>query len=219
METRVIPADWPLASLMLPHVAEAAGRLGLDGRLAAIVLVADAIATDDRSWLRFDGDAGARRLTIWFHPDQVVNDRPGRGRARPESQAWDLGPLPAESPPAAAAEYSLANAMRFLYQQFLLARDLLDGALAPANVPPSLVEAFQEAWLTTIDGRLNREGLPHLSAAERRLSFLRLFARAGVLTPSHWAIFNDLWEGRLADQSAVLAKVRLLPPLGRRRGA
>ena len=80
-----------------------------------------------------------------------------------------------------------------------------------------LVEAFQEAWLVTVDGRMQREALPHLSAAERRMRFLRLFSPAGVLTPNHWAIFNGLWEGRIAEEAEVLAKVRLLPPLSRRR--
>ena len=95
--------------------------------------------------------------------------------------------------------------------------DLLSGRLTADEVPPSLVEAFQEAWLITIDGRLQRRGLPHLSAGERRSSFLRLFSPAGVLTPNHWSIFNKLWDGSVTAQADVLAKVRLLPPLSRRR--
>ena len=154
---------------------------------------------------------------LWFHPDQVLQDRPGHGLAQPEPLDWQQAPAPPEAPPPLEDEFSAPNAQRFLYLQLMLVQDMLEGRLRPQEVPPSLIEAFQEAWLVTVDGRLQREGLPHLSAAERRMRFLRLFSPAGVVTPNHWGIFNGLWEGRITDQAAVLAKVRLLPPLNRRR--
>lgn len=212
----LVPADWPLASALTPLVEGAAERLGLAGRLGSLTVVVDAIAADDRGWLRLDGLADAPALTLWLHPDQVLGDRPGHDPARPVARDWVLAPAPTADHVPALADFSIPNAQRFLYQQMTLVCDILDGKLVPAEIPLSLAEAFQEAWLVTIDGRLQREGLPHLSAAERRRRFLRLFSPAGVLTPRHWTIFNGFWDGRIADQAEVLAKVRLLPPLSRR---
>jgi hypothetical protein len=223
VELAVIPADWPLAERLLPLAVAVIERLELAPRLRRLELIPDALAADDRSWLRLTTERGedpatARaNLTLWFHPDQVLKDRPGHGAAQPEPLDWKQAPAPRESAPLPVDEFSAPNAQRFLYLQLLLVQVLMDGRLRPEEVPPSLIEAFQEAWQVTVDGRLAREGLPHLSAAERRMRFLRLFSPAGVVTPNHWAIFNGLWEGQLADQAAVLAKVRLLPPLNRRR--
>jgi len=216
LKTTVVPARWPLASLLQPLLETAVERLGLGDELHEVVLVADAIEADDRGWIRLVQAGQGWSLSLWFHPDQVLCDRPGHGAARREAQDWQLGPVPAGDEPPTPDEFSAPNAQRFIYQQLLLVGDVLAGRLVPGEVPGSLVEAFQEAWLVSVDGRLQREGLPHLSAGERRTSFLRLFGPAGVLTPSHWSIFNRLWEGTLATQSEVLAKVRLLPPLSRR---
>ena len=218
MELCLIPDDWPLADLLRPVARSAAERLGLADRLDRLSLVPDAMIADDRGWLRLEWGAERRHsLTLWFHPDQIQQDRLGHGAARPVSQDWTLAPAPKHEEPLAAEDFSLPNTQRFLFQQLLLVQDILDGRLHTDTIAPSLVEAFQEAWLVTVDGRLQREGLPHLSAGERRMRFLRLFSPAGVLTPNHWSIFNKLWEGAVADESEVLAKVRLLPPLNRRR--
>jgi hypothetical protein len=210
---RVLPADWPLCDQLAPLAVTAVERLELTERIATLTLILDALAADDRPWFRLDGGGSPWRLAIWLHPDQVLRDRP-----RPQSPAtvWEMAPPVAEPLPPAATDFSLPNAQRFLYQQLLLVRDLLDGAVTPSAVPAELSEAFQEAWLVTVDGRLQRLGLPHQSAAEHRLRFLHVFAPAGVLTPGHWSVFNQLWDGGLADQPAVLAKVRQLPSLGRR---
>ena len=218
MELHLIPEDWPLAELLRPVARSAVERLDLADRLDQLSLVPDAMTADDRGWLRLVRSADGRHsLTLWFHPDQIQQDRPGHGAARPASLDWTLAPAPRLEEPLAVEEFSLPNAQRFLFQQLLLVQDILDERLHTDAIPPSLVEAFQEAWLVTVDGRLQREGLPHLSAGERRMRFLRLFSPAGVLTPNHWSIFNKLWEGAVAEESAVLAKVRLLPPLNRRR--
>jgi hypothetical protein len=217
VEIRLIPEDWPLAPPLLALAGTVVERLDLEELLGRLELIPDAMTADDRSWLRLDRAHDPAALTLWFHPDQILRDRPGHGAARPEVRSWELLPPPRQEPEIDVAEFSPPNAQRFLYQQLLLVRDVLTGRLHPEKIPSSLVEAFQEAWLVTVDGRLHREALPHLSAAERRLRFLRLFSPAGVLTPGHWAIFNDLWEGRVAEEAEVLAKVRLLPPLRRRR--
>ena len=216
MDLFLVPEDWPLGPLLLPLVAGAAERLELDQRLVRLTVAVDAIAMDDRAWLRFNGPPEARRLTLWMHPDHACKDQPGHDPSRPVARDWELGPAPCHDSPASADDFSTPNAQRFLYQQLQLVRDVLDGVLEPTDIPSSLQEAFQESWLVTIDGRLQRAGLPHLSAAERRRRFLRVFSPAGVLTPNHWAIFNGFWDGSIVDQAAVLAKVRLLPPLNRR---
>ena len=216
MDLRLIPDDWPLADQLLPLAAAAARRLDLEDRLRSLTLVIDALAADDRSWLTLGGGPQQRRLTLYLHPDQVLRDRPGHGAARRDDVDWSQGPAPAADAAPSPDDFSAPNAQRFLYQQLQLVDDLMAPRLDPAQVPAALLEAFQEAWLTTIDGRLQREGLPHLSEGERRMRFLRLFSPAGVLTPRHWAIFNALWTGEAADQDAVLARVRALPPLRRR---
>jgi hypothetical protein len=217
VDLRLIPDDWPLADRLLPLARSAAERLDLPDHLDRLVLVPDALAADDRSWLRLSRDEDGASLTVWFHPDQVLRDRPGHGPARPEARDWELAPPPRREPTLSDDDFSVPNAQRFLCQQMLLVQDILVGRLHPEAIPPSLLEAFQEAWLVTVDGRLQRAGLPHLSAAERRMRFLRLFSPAGVLTPNHWSIFNALWEGAVADEGEVLSRVRLLPPLSRRR--
>ena len=217
MELRLVPTDWPLADLLRPVARSVVERLGLADRLKHLSLVPDAMTADDRGWLSLERHAEKHDLTLWFHPDQVLQDRPGHGAARPAILDWTLAPAPRREEPLAAADFSIPNTQRFLYQQLLLVQDILDERLHTEAIPPSLVEAFQEAWLVTVDGRLQREGLPHLSAGERRMRFLRLFSPAGVLTPNHWSIFNKLWEGTLAAEAEVLDKVRLLPPLNRRR--
>lgn len=213
----VTPADWDLAPRIAAAATTALSRLDPPLPLAECDLVADAVAADDRAWFLLKQVAGGWRLRIWFHPDQVLQDRPGRGAAAPGDLDWRLGPVPPSVPRPPAEEFSLPNALRFLHQQFMVAGDLIDRRLEPDTVPPGLVEAFQEAWLITVDGRLQRLGLPHLSQAQRRASFLRLFAPAGIVTPSHWAVFNALWDGAASTQAEVLQRIRLLPTLTRRR--
>jgi hypothetical protein len=217
VEIHVIPAQWPLAEQLRSVAFTTASRLGLDRDLREVVLVADDLGVDDHAWWRLDTAGGHRRLRLWLHPDQVLQDRPGRGAARRPDQDWRLGPVPGEDAAAEPDEFSARNAQRFLYQQLLLIQDVLAGRLDLAAVPAGLAEAFQEAWLVTVDGRLKREGLPHLSEAERRLRFLRRFGPAGVVTPGHWRIFRDLWGGEVATQAAVLGQVGRLPILERHR--
>jgi hypothetical protein len=212
----VSPSDWPLATPLSDVLEAAVARLELTDRLERCDLVVDAIAADDRAWFRLDRSGQKWAVTIWLHPDQVLQDRPDSANSAPVP-VWHMEPAPTSVPDPTLDDFSPPNAQRFVYQQLQLVADVIDGRLVPHEVPPSLVEAFQEAWLVTVDGRLQEQGLPHLSAAERRTSFLRRFGPAGILTPNHWSIFNALWNGDLADQKSVLAKVRLLPSLGRLR--
>jgi hypothetical protein len=212
---QVLPAEWPLRAQLLPLIETAHARLELGDRLASVTVVLDALAADDRAWFKLGGSVPPHDLILWLHPDQVLRDRPDSNAVRPES-IWQLGPTPLGEAAPVPEDFSPPNAQRVLYQQLLLVRDLVAGVLRPAEIPRNLVEAFQEAWSVNLDGRLRQLRLPHLSAAERRLRFLHLFAPAGVLTPSHWAIFNRLWDLATPDQETILGWVRQLPPLTRR---
>ncbi|MBD3222600.1 hypothetical protein GF314_15300 [bacterium] len=216
MAITVIPADWPAAAELASVVETAVVRLDLADRLVDCTLIGDAVMADDRAWFHLGESGGCWRLTLWFHPDQVLRDMPDRG-AHASARDWTLGPAPRSLPPIEVDDFSAPNAQRFVYQQLQLADDVMSGRIEPGTVPPSLVEAFQEAWLVTVDGRLQRQGLPHLSPGERRAIFLRRFGPAGILTPRHWSIFNALWSGDVATQVEVLARARLLPPLDRLR--
>jgi hypothetical protein len=65
----------------------------------------------------------------------------------------------------------------------------------------------------TVDGRLQRAGLPGYDQALRRRRFSRLFSSTGVLLPGHWQIFESLWAGALGGQAEVLEATRRLPRL------
>lgn len=213
----VVPADWPQWPQLEPLLRAAVERLELAAILAQLTLVLDAPAADERAWLQLGGQPPRRHVTIWLHPDQLLGERTGQSSV-PAARDWELRPAPASAAVPEATDVCLPDAQRTLYQQLLLVRDLCDGTLQPRAIEPALSEAFQEAWLVTVDGRLQRACLPHLSAAQRRLRFLHVFAPAGVLTPCHWAIFNQLWDGMLPDQATVLNRIKRLPPLGWRRG-
>lgn len=212
-DTFLEPADWPLAGRVLPLIGVALARLELDTRIARVTIILDELTADERAWLQLSGTQPHRCLSIWLHPDQLLCERAMPGTAGTGRADWEQGCVPDALPALSNDDFSLLNTQRALYQQLLLVRDLIDGRLRPDLLPPKVSEAFQEAWLVTIDGRLQRAGLPHLSAARRRLRFLHVFSSGAVLTPSHWMIFNQLWEGELLDQDSLMARFHLLPAL------
>jgi hypothetical protein len=213
METFLEPADWPFASQVLPLLNTALSRLDLGDRFARVTIVVDDFAADERTWLHIARFSGERSLTIWLNPDQFLHERPKHSVAGTRVMDWEQGAQTDVQPVLSLDDFSHLNAQRTLYQQLLFVRDLLEGRVQPDSLAPESCEAFQEAWLVTIDGRLRRAGLPHLSAAQRRLRFLHVFAFGAVLTPCHWKIFNQLWEGELPDQTSVVAKIHRLPTL------
>ena len=199
----------------MPLMRAALARLQLSDRFAEVTVVLDELAADERAWLHLAGTRPDRRLTIWLHPDQFLRERMKPAGVEPGCADWRQGPIPSPGLAPSPDDFSLLNTQRTLYQQLLLVRDLLDGRLKPDSLASETSEAFQEAWLVTIDGRLHGAGLPHWSIAQRRLRFLHVFAAGAVLTPSHWAVFNQLWHCESPDQDAVIERIRLLPPLRR----
>jgi hypothetical protein len=211
----VQPAGHVLATVLAPHAAAAAEHLGLGRWLARILLILDDIVADERPWLTLATTAAGRSLALYLHPEAVLKDRADSTSRPAPHDAWTLRPAPRTEAACDPADFSAVKAQRLLHHQFLWARDLCDGSLDPAAVPPSLAEAFQEAWAVGVDGRLRRADLPALGEGERRFRFLRVFASAGVITPEHWRIYHELWSGEAPTSAEVLRCVRLLPPLRR----
>jgi len=116
-------------------------------------------------------------------------------------------PMPTES------DFSLERTDFFLNHHFLTVADLCGDSLTGDEIPVHLAEAFDAAWAVSVDGRLERLHLPGYPMAERRGHFSRLFSSAGILLPEHWHIFQSLWDGAVAGQTAILGVTRLLPRL------
>jgi len=209
----VQPVGHALASFLMPQAAAAAGHLELGRWLARVLLVLDDLAADERPWLNMATTGDGRALTLYLHPDAVLDDRPDSTSRFAPQEAWTLRPAPRAERVWDPVEFSAVKAQRMLHHQFLWARDLCDGSLDPSAVPASLAEAFQEAWAVGVDGRLRRAGAPAIGEGERRFRFLRLFATAGVITPVHWRIFHELWTIEAPTSAEVLRHVRRLPPL------
>ncbi len=216
MEIVWLPEDEPLAAQLRSLSAAAAERLQLARLLGGLTLCLDDIAADERIWLtaappaRRSEEGERPRLTLYFHPDQFLQDRAPMGPSSPSLRPWELARPPAAGG-GAPAVFSLRKAERILYHQFLLVRDLCDGTVDPRRVPRALAEAFQEAWAVTLDGRLRRQMLPGFSLAERRRRFFRVFSAGGVLLPQHWQIFHALWESEDVEQEGLLDLLKRLP--------
>jgi len=202
-----------LSDVLLPLLGTAARNLGLEELLAEVVLCVDDLPADDAGWLRIDSVAERTRprLTLYCGCAVLTACSPGGPPAGTEAYVWELT---APEPTAVeAADLDEGTALAFLHHQLLLARDLLRRELEPQVVPAGLTETFAAVWDVTLDGRLDREGLPGYTLETRRARFSNLFSSASVLMPHHWQIFQSLWEGGLVSQSDVLAAVRQLPRL------
>jgi hypothetical protein len=210
-----LPGDHPLAPALRPLAETAAARLELGRYLASLTLWLDDLSADERIWVTAAPAAATPPgdlpgMALWFHADHFLRDHAPDGAEGRGLLAWELraGPVAEACDPAA---FSSRKAERILYHQFLMVRDLRDGTVSPARVPPTGAEAFQEAWAVTLDGRLKRALLPGYSLAERRRRFFRVFSAGGVLLPQHWQIFHALWEWEAPDQTRLLEMLARLP--------
>ena len=216
MRLECVPESDPLCAQISPLMAAAAQRLAVDVLLDRLTFALDDIDADHRVWLSLRPArtaAGIWRVVVYLHPDHLLKDRPPPGGLLPPRQIWDAGSEGGPEAVARTRDFQRPKAERFIHHQLLFIRDLLDGTVDPVTLPPELAEAFQEVWSVVVDGRLRQDGLPGYSQAERRRSFLRLFARAGVLLPVHWRIFHRLWDGEVPDQESALRLTQRLPRL------
>jgi hypothetical protein len=197
-------------------VAEnAAADLGLAEVFSGARLCLDDLPGSGDAWYRLRPAAGPGELPVlvlFCHEDCFgPAPRPG-GPVEPPPPVWEQVPAPdpASQDPV---PFDGVRAAAFLHHHFLVARDLGRGDIVGRHLPPVLSEAFTEAWAVTVDGRLEREGLPCFCLAERRGRFARVFSPAGILLPDHWQVFQSLWDGALKTQQEVLDAVRRLPGL------
>ena len=205
MELAFEPADWPWRERVAERAAPALARLGWAAWPGRLLLAVDAPDADHRLWFRF----APGEIVLHVHPRHFA--RPGGGEASPP---WEMnGPEDPETAPAPPA-WSAAETDVFLHRQLLALRDLRDGVLRPADVPPARAAAVQEVWDVTIDGRLARRGWPGLPLDRRRRLFARRFAVGGELLPRHWTVFRRLWEWETPDHAGLVAAAAELPPPG-----
>lgn len=203
-----------LADLVVPRAAAALRHLQLEDALSAVEICCDDLPDGDEGWLRLDRGAAADRrprLTLYCSPRAFCEQ--GRGAVESGPEIWELRPVPRAEEEPALQRFSPAETNAYLHHQLALAEDLLRGRLLPELIPTAVAEAFAAAWDVTLDGRLERRGLPGHDQAWRRGRFSRLFSSAGVLMPGHWQVFQSLWDGGIEGAAEVLAAVRQLPRL------
>lgn len=207
IQVEVLPADLPGAELLPRLAQEAAHHVGVEDRLRGLLLVLDAPEFEGVGYWTVESTEQPRvQATLYGSPrDLLVLVDPRFG----ERVSVDLDLL------AAGARHSLdrLRADRWLHRNLLQLEDVLSGRVDPDEIPSPSAGAFQNCWDVWTDGRLRTWQRPGLSQAERRRVFYRAFARGGLLLPRHWAVFRDLWEGRVTGQEDLLRAAGRLPEL------
>lgn len=219
MEILVRPANCEYGDRLAGLAGQAAGRLGLAGRIERLVFRLDDIAAHDRAWIGAEPAGGG--VCVWCHPEHFCKDRWGGAAPLPSDFPWELTDSfdrRDEAEPDEPLVFSTAKAERFVYHHLQLILDLRDGIVDPSAIPEGMTAAFEEAWAVTIDGRLRRRSLPGMTVAERRRRFYRAFSAGGLVLPQHWLIFRSLWEEDGWTQQRLLDALSDLPPAGTPRG-
>ena len=197
-------------------VEAAANALDLARDLSSLKICGDDIEGDGDAWYRLQPGGDGEKLpglVLYCHSGCFGRLDLAGDSLNPMSAVWELSSASEVASGETGVEFSGERSAIFLHHHLLTARDLVRGDLVGRHLPAGLTEAFTEAWAVGVDGRLSRQGLPGFSAAERRGSFARVFAPAGVLLPDHWQVFESLWDGALSDQRDVLSVVKRLPRL------
>ena len=212
MQLFLVPEDHAYGGEIMDVAGLAARALDLERHLRTLTLIVDDISADERAWLR---DCGDGRVELFCHESHFQPPRTAVFSMMPANMPWEFRKQdePRDDLPA----FSRSDCERHLHHQFLALRDLLDGSVRPGDIPANMVEAFQEVWAVSIDGRLRRNSMPGLTIAERRRIFYRIFAGGGVLMPQHWEIFHELWNCDHPDHAALLDWVCALPGLAQPR--
>ncbi len=206
MRAVLVPQDFPRSEEIEAAAARAARRLGLDRQLTELHLVLDAPEFEEGGFWQIEREGDRVEATLYSSPRDVLTPPNWR-------EAASLG---LDEDELAGLDPGMVDPIRldrWIYRNLLQLDDMLSHRIDPATLPRSAVTAFQICWDVWTDGRLKQRSLPGISLAERRRGFFRRFAAAGALLPRHWAIFHDLWEGRIEGQQALLDALDRLPPI------
>jgi len=206
MRTELVPGGFPAREEILAEAHTAARRLRLHERLSKLTLVLDAPEFEGGGFwsVELEPDGGVLAI-LYGSPLDVLHPAPRGGDRQLGLDEDRLSEVPAE-------RVDRLRADRWIYRNLLQLDDLLSRRVDPEKISRSRSTAFQTCWDVWTDGRLKGRSMPGISQAERRGVFFRTFAAGGLLLPRHWAIFHDLWEGRLADQTGLMQALAELPP-------
>jgi hypothetical protein len=215
-EIRGLEPHDDLAAAVGERLDAAVADLGLAEDFRSLVICADELPGAHHVWygiVRTRDSDPRPEVTVYCAPGDFLKSGSTSGSVYPPTAVWEQLAAPHGDTGTGALVFSPAGTDRLLHHHLLMVRDLVRGAVIPETIPATLIQAFEAAWATTVDGRLERAGLPGFSLAERRGMFSRLFSSAGILLPDHWQIFQSLWDGALSEQRDILAVVRQLPRL------
>ncbi len=206
-----VPAE--LCSLLKPCLEQAADALELAGDFAKIHLIMDDIEGCEEPWLRFAGHGDEQGVELYFSTEIFVQNRFELKGIFPQNEIWEAMEAPRQAVTIDLENFRPEFCLQYLHHHLLTARDIARKDLILGRVPANVAESYQVCWAVTVDGRLENWNLPGFALPERRRHFSRLFSQAGVLMPSHWSIFQALWEGDISGQRPVLEAVGGLPRL------
>lgn len=202
-----------VAERVLPRLRRATEAVDLGGRLAGVVLRLDDLPGGEEAWYGREEIDGRPHLVLFCHPEILVKRVRGSARGGLTREIWEQAPAPSHAEFFDPESTSPERVDAFLHHHLTTAGDVLAGRVVGDDIPLAMAEAFTACWAVTVDGRLERAGLPGFDLGERRRRFSRLFSAAGILMPDHWQIFQALWDGALSAQKDVLAVIRQLPRL------
>ncbi len=209
-------ADPTLLGLLKPYLEQTSAALGLIADFSVINLILDDIQGCDEPWLHFHGSTDSDtkpHLEMYLH-SQIFSKTPGTDSSVfPHSEVWERQEAPRQAIVFAIEHFRREFCLNYLHHHLLTARDIARKELVPGRIPRNRADNYQVCWAVTVDGRLEKWGLPGFDLPERRRYFSRHFSQAGVLMPSHWNIFQALWDGGISGQGAVLEAVGGLPHL------
>ena len=199
-----------------PRVALALERLDLEGIFGTVVVSADDLPGDGQAWYAQLPGSPVRPgpvLVLTCHVEVFCRLQVLRTTTYPPPAVWEKMDAPLAADPVSEDDFDEERTDFFLNHHLLTVADLRSGDLDSGAIPAHLAEALGVVWAVSVDGRLERMRCPGYPMAERRGQFSRLFSSAGILLPEHWQVFESLWDGAVAGQSAILAVTRLLPRL------
>lgn len=206
MQIEVFPSELPGSASYPEHARRAAHNVGLGPDVARLVLALDAPEFEGSGYWQIE-DAGESRVlaTLYGSPTDVLAlDSRVRVFEISRLDAATIARTPGVS-------FDPLRLDRWLHRNLLQLDDILRERVSAARVRRDDAVGMQACWDVWTDGRLRAWQRPGLSQAERRRAFYRVFSHRGLLTPRHWEVFHELWEGHLPGHDGLLQAVERLP--------